>query len=119
MSNFFILQILPIMLDWKNILGARVYLIGLFCLVFVLSSGFVLRLLAKLLSQQVGLLADAQHKSTFINVYLALESKEGLKANDTERALILKSLFKVPGDQADDDVAASTIADWLSKKNGP
>jgi hypothetical protein len=68
----------------------------------VIGAAWVLRFVARAIVENMSLRADAQHRQSMLETYLALRGEVGLK--DEERVIILSALFHpLPGQPADEN----------------
>lgn len=68
----------------------------------VIGAAWALRFVARVIVENMSLRADAQHRQSMLETYLALRGEVGLK--DEERAIILTALFRpLPGQAADEN----------------
>lgn len=78
----------------------------------VLALAWFLRLMAKLLLQNVRLAQDADQRQAMISTYLALLADEKKPITEKERVLALAALFR-PLDGTQDEIAPPTVLDLL------
>lgn len=83
----------------------------------VIGAAWALRFVARSIIENMTLRADAQHRQSMLDTYLALRGEVGLK--DEERLIILTALFRpLPGQQADENpptVVGETLQKLTSK----
>lgn len=68
----------------------------------IIGAAWLLRFVARAIVENMSLRADAQHRQSMLETYLALRGEVGLK--DEERVIILNALFRpLPGQTADEN----------------
>ena len=91
-------------------------------LIPLLGGVWILRILARLFSENVKTLQDARERVTLVTTFLALmrDEKNGKVVTDDDRKIILQALFRQSSVTASDDAPPFSLWELLSRsRSGP